>query len=142
MDSLIKRNGRNNTDVILYAMKFGEPVWTETVSHCREESSRGFMSAVEKVSAHAEKTILLLSLDSEFADQNDYLTDLARKALVDRSIGGICLPDNVTVFVYAEERDFSSLFSDPAISAVAKTLERGIQDPKRQLGDPTNYVPS
>lgn len=142
MDSLIKRNGRRSTDVLLYALKAGYPVWPVTVSHSREETSRGFMAVVESACTNEEKSILLLSLDTEHIDQHAYLTDLARMALVERCIGGVSLPENVSVFVYAEEGDFPGLFSDPAISAVAKPLERWIQDPKRQLGDPINYVPS
>lgn len=143
MDHLIKRNGRHSTDILLYAMKAGDPVWPFTFSTPVLPTDRHFVSTLQNIcSASSEKAIILLTLKADQPTHLDGLKADVRSALVDRNIGGISLPEHVSVWVFAEESDFPELFSDPAIASAAPTLERGEQAKNRQLGDPVNYVPS
>ncbi|WP_338924467.1 hypothetical protein V0M98_33165 (plasmid) [Pseudomonas silesiensis] len=141
MDHLIKRNGRHGTDAILFAMSAKDPVYPSRLEHPRDAGGR-YADTVQNLCDSDEQCTILLTLDASAPEYRQGIQDVARTALVDRVIAGVPLADHVTVLVFAEESDYPELFSDPVIAAVAPTLERGIQDENRQLGDPVAYVPS
>jgi hypothetical protein len=141
MDHLIKRNGRHSADAILFAMSAKDPVYPSRLEHPRDAGGR-YADSVQNLCDSDEKCTILLTLDASASEYRHGLQDIARMALVDRVIAGVPLADHVSVLVFAEESDFPELFSDPAIAAVAPTLERGFQAENRQLGDPVVYVPS
>lgn len=141
MDHIIKRNGRHSSDVLLSAMGDGDPVYPSRLKHPRDLDYR-YAGSVRMLCTTAEKCILMLTLDADTPENQQELQAIARTALVDRVVAGVTLADHVSVWVFAEEADYPVLFSDPAVTAVASMLERGIQDKNRQLGDPVAYVPS
>ncbi|WP_408602125.1 hypothetical protein [Pseudomonas sp. PLMAX] len=141
MDHVIKRNGRHSSDILLFAMAAGDPVYPSRLEHPRDSGER-YADAVRVLSDTTEKFIILLTLDATAPEYRRDLQEMARAALVDRVVAGVPLADYISVWVFAEEADYPVLFSDPAIAAVASTLERGIQAQNRQLGDPVAYVPS
>lgn len=139
MDHIIKRNGRHSSDILLFAMAAGDPVYPSRLEHPRDSGER-YATTVRALCDTAEKCIILLTLDADTPEYRKDLQAIARAALVDRVVAGVPLADHVSVWVFAEEADYPGLFTDPAIAAVASTLERGIQDKNRQLGDPVAYV--
>jgi hypothetical protein len=139
MDHLIKRKNYHSSDVVLFAMAAGNPVYPQWLEHLRVAGDR-YAGVVKDMCDNAEKCTLLLILDASASEYRQALQDIARAALVDRVIAGVPLADHITVFVSAEESDYPELFADPSIAAVAPTLERGVQDQNRQLGDPVAYV--
>lgn len=141
MDYIIKRNGRHSSDNMLCAMAAGDPVYPSRLEHPRDLGYR-YAGAVRMLCDTAEKCILLLTLDAKAPGCRNDLQEIARAALIDRVVAGVRLADHISVWVFAEEADYPLLFSDPAIAAVASTLERGIQAQNRQLGDPVAYAPS
>lgn len=141
MDHLIKRNGRHSSDILLFAMAAGDPVYPSRLEHPRDSGER-YAGSVRVLCDTAEKCIILLTLDANAPGYRQDLQDIARAALIDRVVAGVPLADHICVWVFAEEAEYPELFSDPAIAAVASTLERGIQVKNRQLGDPVAYVPS
>ena len=141
MDHLIKRESRHSADAILFAMAAKDPVYPSRLEHPRDAGGR-YADSIQRMCESAEKCTILLTLDARALEYRQGLQDIARSALVDRVIAGVPLADHITVLVFAEESDYSDLFSDPAIAAVAPTLERGEQDKNRQLGDRVKYVPS
>jgi hypothetical protein len=141
MDYLIKRNGRHSSDVLLFAMAEGNPVYPARLEHPHDSGER-YADKVKGLCNAKNKCIILLTLDAYAPEYRQGLQDVARAALVDRVVDGVALADHVAVWVFAEEADYPELFSDPAIAAVAPTLERGEQATNRQLGDPVVYVPS
>lgn len=141
MDHLIKRNGRHSSDILLFAMAGGDPVYPSRLEHPRD-SGEHYANSVRVLSNTAEKCIVLLTLDADSQECRQAIQDIARNALVDRVLSGVPLADHICVWVFAEEGDYPGLFSNPAIAEVAPTLERGILAKNRKLGDPVAYVPS
>jgi hypothetical protein len=139
MDHLIKRNGHHSSEAVPFAMAAGNPVYPWWVQHMRVAGDRDAGLVQDMCNSHKKCTVLLI-LDASTPEHREAHLDIARTALVDRVIAGVPLAEHITVLVFAEESDYPELFSDPAIAAVAPTLERNVKDLNRQLDDSVTYV--
>lgn len=139
MDHLIKRSGHHSNDVVLFASAAGDPVYPSRLEQLSALDYR-YAGGVRGLCASSEKSTMLLILDARAPAYLKDLQNIARTALVNRVIAGVPLADHITVLVLAEETDYPELFSDPAIAAVAPTLERNVKDMNCQLDDSVTYV--
>lgn len=138
MDHLIKRDGRHTDDILRFAMKGKETVWPVTVIGEDENSANHLKTTVNFAFDNPDDSILLLSLDPKGADR--HAQEIARLALIERRIGVIDLPEQVSIWVYAEEGMYPELFTDSEITSKVSVLERGTQMVKTRFADTIGYV--
>lgn len=142
MNHLINRGGHHSSDVLLFALKDGMYVWATGLGSMRQIELNNVAFAAQKLSVAAKPSILLITLEPEEGTPLLDMETYARNILLGRVIDDIAVPEHVSIWISAEEHQLPGLFADEAVLTAAPLLVRGVQSPKRRLGDPTNYVAS